>query len=182
MTTAAQTRTYTVDPAHSAAHFSVRHLMISKVRGTFKKLTGTIDLPSDGTIPSAVHIAIESASIDSGEPQRDEHLRSADFFDVEHFPKLEFTSSAIRPINDTKFEVIGNLEIRGVGRPLTVTAELEGQGKDPWGGERVAYSTAFKINREDFGLTWNQALEAGGIAVGKEIDITLDVEAVLAQK
>ena len=181
MTTAAQTLLYNVDPVHSAAHFSVRHLMISKVRGTFKKLTGAISLPQSGLIPASVQITIESASIDTGEPQRDDHLRSADFFDAEHFPKLEFTSSSIRPIDETKFEVTGELEIHGVRKPFTVTAELEGQGNDPWGGERVAYSTAFKIDREDFGLTWNQALEAGGIAVGKEISITLDVEAVLAK-
>jgi len=178
MATATETRSYTIDSAHAAAHFSVRHLMISKVRGTFKKLTGTIQLPPDSAIPTSVSVTIDAASIDTREPQRDEHLRSADFFDVTQYPSLSFTSTSIKPIDDADFEVTGELEIHGVKKSITTKAELTGQGKDPWGNDRVGYEVTFKLNRKDFGLAWNQALEAGGVAIRENVDVTLDVEAV----
>jgi polyisoprenoid-binding protein YceI len=179
MTTASTaTRAYVIDPAHSSAHFSVRHLMISKVRGTFRTIAGTIELPADGPIPVAISASIEAASIDTREEQRDGHLKSADFFDVEKFPQLRFTSTRIEPLDATHFKAVGDLEIRGVKRTVTIDAEVSGQGKDPWGNARVAYEATTRINRKDFGLVWNQPLETGGIAVGDEIDITLDVESI----
>jgi len=180
MSTTTQVRRYAIDPAHTAAHFSVRHLMISKVRGTFGKISGSLELPADSAIPASVAVTIDAASIETREPQRDTHLRSADFLDVENFPELKFTSTAVRPVDAATFEVTGNLEIHGTARPATIKVEVSGQGPDPWGNYRVAYEAAFKISRKDFGLVWNQALEAGGVAVGDEIDITLDVEAVPA--
>ena len=180
-TTADSTRTYAIDGAHSSVHFSVRHLMISKVRGSFSAVTGTIDLPAGGAIPLAVNVTIDASSIDTREAQRDGHLKSADFLDVEKFPVLRFTSTSIRPTGAESFDVAGDLEIRGVKRPVTLAASVAGQGKDPWGNDRVAYEASVKISRKAWDLTWNQALEAGGVAVGDEIDITLDVESIPAQ-
>jgi len=172
------TRSYIVDGTHSSAHFSVRHLMISKVRGSFKTVSGTIELPEGSAIPASVNVTIDAASIDTGDAQRDGHLKSPDFFEVEKFPTLSFTSTSITPIDAESFSATGDLEIHGVKQPLTVTINVSGQGKDPWGNDRVAYETAFKINRKDHGLVWNQALEAGGVAVGEQIEITLDVESI----
>jgi polyisoprenoid-binding protein YceI len=179
-TTSTGTRSYVIDPTHSSAHFSVRHLMISKVRGTFRTLAGSIELPADGAIPVAIGATLEAASIDTRDAQRDGHLKSADFFDVEKFPQLIFTSTRIEPLDATRFKVVGELEIRGAKRSVTLDAEVSGQGKDPWGNARVAYEATARISRKDFGLVWNQALETGGVAVGDEIDITLDVESIPA--
>jgi polyisoprenoid-binding protein YceI len=177
-TTTTGTRTYVIDNTHSSAHFSVRHLMISKVRGSFKTISGTVTLPESGPVPTAITVEIDAASIDTGEAQRDGHLKSPDFFDVEKFPNLAFTSTAITASGDESFEAAGELEIHGVKQPVTVTVNVAGQGKDPWGNDRIAYETSFKINRKDYGLVWNQALEAGGVAVGDHIDISIDVETV----
>lgn len=179
-TSTTATRSYVIDPAHSSAHFAVRHLMISKVRGTFDKLSGSILLPADSAIPVAISAVIEAASINTRDAQRDGHLKSPDFFEVEKFPKLVFTSTHIGAVDGTRFKVTGDLEIRGVKQSVTLTAEVSGQGKDPWGNDRVAFEATARISRKDFGLVWNQALEAGGVAVGDEIDITLDVESIPA--
>jgi polyisoprenoid-binding protein YceI len=152
--------------------------MISKVRGTFKTLTGTIELPPDSGIPTSINVTIDATSIDTREPQRDTHLRSADFLETETYPTLTFASTSIKPIDATNFEVTGDLTIHGVTKSVTVTAELTGQGKDPWGNDRVGYEAAFKVNRKDHGLVWNQALEAGGVAIGDQVDVTLDIEAI----
>jgi polyisoprenoid-binding protein YceI len=176
--TSTTTRTNIIDPAHSSAHFSVRHLMISKVRGSFKTISGSIELPESGAIPTAVNVVIDAASIDTGEAQRDGHLKSADFFEVEKFPNLSFTSTSVVKIDDESFDVKGDLEIHGVKQPVTIRTTIEGQGKDPWGNDRIAYAENFKINRKDHGLVWNQALEAGGVAVGDQIDVALDVESI----
>lgn len=176
--TSTATHTNVIDPAHSSAHFSVRHLMISKVRGSFKTISGTIELPESGAIPTAVHVTIDAASIDTGEAQRDGHLKSADFFEVEKFPNLSFASTSVAKLDDESFNLAGELDIHGVKVPTTIKVTVEGQGKDPWGNDRIAYAANFKINRKDFGLVWNQALEAGGVAVGDHIDIMLDVESI----
>jgi polyisoprenoid-binding protein YceI len=179
-TTSTRTRSYVIDPAHTSAHFSVRHLMISKVRGVFRTLAGTIELPADSPIPVAVSAEIEASSIDTRDDQRDGHLKSADFFDVEKFPKLRFVSTRIEPVDATRFKVVGELELHGVKRSVTLDAEVAGQCKDPWGNQRVAYEATARISRKDFGLVWNQSLETGGVVVGDEIDITLDVESIPA--
>jgi polyisoprenoid-binding protein YceI len=172
------TRSYVIDPAHSNVHFSVRHLMIAKVRGTFKIASGSIQLPADSPIPTAISAEIDAASIDTRDPQRDGHLKSADFLEVEKFSHLRFSSSRIEPIDAERFHVIGELELHGVKKSVTLDAEVSGQGKDPWGNDRVAFEATAKVNRKDFGLVWNQALEAGGVAIGDEISITLDIESI----
>jgi polyisoprenoid-binding protein YceI len=172
------TRAYAIDATHSNVHFSVRHLMISKVRGTFGGIAGEIVLPGESLIPLSVVVSLDASTVDTRDQQRDAHLRSTDFLDAEHFSKLQFVSESVSAIDLGSFEVFGQLEIRGVRRPAVIRASLAGFGKDPWGNDRVAYEAELKISRKDWGLNWNQALEAGGFAVGDEIDITLDVEAI----
>jgi len=169
---------FTLDAAHTTVAFTVRHLMISKVRGRFGAVEGAIELAPGSDVPAAVDVKIDAASIDTREAQRDAHLRSADFFDVENFSHLTFVSTHVEGTADD-FRVYGDLTIHGVTRQVVLAGELEGRGPDPWGGERVGYSAKTTINRKDFGLVWNQTLELGGVAVGDEVKIELDIEAVL---
>jgi polyisoprenoid-binding protein YceI len=178
MTTTA-TRTYAIDPAHTSVGFSVRHLMISKVRGSFGAVTGTVELGPTGQIPVAVKAEIDITSIDTREAQRDAHLKSPDFFDADNHPKMSFTSTKIEAEGDSHFRLTGDLEIRGTKQSVTFDAEVTGQGTDPFGrGERIAYEAKTKIKRSVFGLTWNTALETGGVAVSDDVEITLDVQAI----
>ena len=170
--------TWNIDAAHTGIHFAVRHMVVSKVRGRFGKYTGTIRLDEGDITRGAVEVAIEASSIDTGVADRDAHLRSADFFDVEKFPELRFRSTRLERVDDTHFRVLGNLSIRDVTREVALDVEYGGQGKDPWGNERLGFVAKTSIDRKDFGLTWNQALETGGILVGDRIDIDLDVQAV----
>jgi polyisoprenoid-binding protein YceI len=167
-----------IDASHSSAHFSVRHLMISQVRGGFNTLSGRITLGESGAIPTAVEVSIDAASIDTAQAQRDEHLRSGDFLDVERFPKITFTSTAITLIDATSFDVAGTLEIHGVQRPITARTNVTGECRDPVGNDRIGYETAFKINRKEFGIAYHQLLESGGIVVGDQVEITLFVESL----
>lgn len=168
-----------IDPAHSDVQFVARHMMISKVRGRFREFEGWLDIaerPED----SSVEVVIQAASIDTGDSQRDAHLRSPDFLDVEQFPEIRFRSTSVRPAgDDDRYEVVGDLTIRGVTRPVTLDVEFEGIAVDPWGGTRAGFVASGEINREDFDVTWNQALETGGFLVGKGVRVELDVEAVL---
>jgi polyisoprenoid-binding protein YceI len=177
-TTSITTRSYAIDSAHSNAHFSVRHLMIAKVRGSFNNITGTITLPADATIPTAFSAQIDAASIDTRDAQRDGHLKSADFFDVETYPHISFETTHIETIDATSFKATGTLTMHGVSAPVTLEAEVSGEGKDPWGNHRIAFEAKTKINRKDFGLVWNQSLDAGGVAIGDEVSITLDIESI----
>jgi polyisoprenoid-binding protein YceI len=172
------TRTYAIDPTHSNVHFSVRHLMISKVRGTFSGIAGQIVLPADSLIPRSVVVTIDASTIDTRDEQRDAHLRSADFLDTGDFATLQFVSQSVSAIDLGSFEIAGQLEIRGVRRAAVMRAAVAGFGKDPWGNDRVAYEANLTISRKAWGLNWNQALEAGGFAVGDDIEITIDVEAI----
>jgi polyisoprenoid-binding protein YceI len=174
--TAART-TWKIDSTHSHAEFAVRHLMISTVKGRFGVINGTVNLDEGDVTKSDVDITIDVNSIHTHEAQRDAHLKSADFFDVEHFPAITFKSTRIAG-DSSAFKVTGDLTIHGVTREVTLEATSEGRGKDPWGGERAGFSAHTKIKRSDFGLTWNQLLEAGGFAVGDDVKIALDVEAV----
>jgi polyisoprenoid-binding protein YceI len=174
------TQRWNIDPSHSGVHFTVRHLVISKVRGSFGKWQGTVDFDAQNPAASKVAVRIDAASIDTGEEKRDGHLRSADFFDVEKFPELTFTSTKVEKSGDSEYRVTGDLTIHGVTRPVTLAAEFEGNGKDPWGNERIGFSASTSVNRKDFGLTWNQALETGGVLVGEKIEIALDVQAIKA--
>lgn len=170
-----------LDPAHSAAHFSVRHLMISNVRGEFSKLSGKVILdPADST-RSSVEVSLDATSVNTREPQRDEHLRSADFFDVANHPTMMFRSKQILPAGTGHYKLTGDLTIRGVTKE--VTFDVEGPTppmKDPWGNVRAGVEATAKINRKEFGLVWNALIEGGGFMVGDEVSIT--VEAELIQK
>ena len=170
--------TWKIDPSHSAARFTVRHLVVAKVHGAFTRWSGEIQLDDQDVRRSSVRVELEAASIDTREEKRDAHLRSADFFDADNHPTLTFTSTEVVAEAGKVTKVNGDLTIRGVTRPVTLEVEELGRAKDPWGGERVAYEAKTRINRSDFGLTWNMALEAGGVLVGDKIDITLEVQAV----
>jgi polyisoprenoid-binding protein YceI len=170
--------TYQIDPAHSAAHFSVRHMMISNVRGEFTKVSGTVKIDADHAQNSSVEALIDAASINTNEPQRDAHLKSADFFDVEKYPEMVFRSKAVKA-EDRELKVKGDLTIHGVTREVTLTVEgPTPEAKDPWGNQRIGATASTKINRKDFGLVWNVALEAGGVLVGEDIKISIDLEAL----
>lgn len=171
---------YTLDKSHSTVEFIVRHLMISKVRGRFASFDGWIELAPGSDLPKAIEVTIDAASIDTREEQRDAHLKSPDFFDVAQHPALTFASTRIEGTPD-EFTLYGNLTIHGVTKEVELTGSFEGRGNDPWGGQRIAYSAHTKINRKDFGLNWNAALETGGVVVSDEVRIELNVEAVLQQ-
>ena len=175
------TTTWNIDPAHSMAEFKVKHMMIANVKGQFSRVSGALFLDESDLANSRVEATIEATSIHTRDEQRDAHLKSADFFDVEKFPTLHFQSSGISIVRDGELSVEGDLTIHGVTRKVRFAVEgPTPPAKDPWGNTRVAISAITKINRKDFGLTWNAALETGGILVGDEITITLDVEFVKA--
>jgi polyisoprenoid-binding protein YceI len=170
--------TWSIDPAHSHVEFAVKHLMISTVKGRFGVVNGTVRTDESDPAKGQVEVEIDAASIDTREAQRDTHLKSADFFDVEKFPRLTFKSTRIAGVDGDSFKLTGDLTIHGVTRPVTLDVTSEGRGKDPWGGERAGFSATGKIKRSEFGLTWNQVLETGGFVVGDDIKISLDVELV----
>lgn len=173
--------TWNIDPVHSVAEFKVKHMMISNVKGQFTKISGQLTLDEANIANSRVEASIDAASINTREEQRDAHLKSADFFDVEKFPTLNFKSTGITRDGDGDLKVAGDLMIHGVTRNVVFTVEgPTAPGKDPWGNTRIGLSATTKINRKDYGLTWNAALETGGILVGDEVTITLDVEFVKA--
>jgi polyisoprenoid-binding protein YceI len=176
VTAPAQTR-WTIDPAHSNVEFAVRHLMISTVRGRFADVQGTVTLDPVDLSTAAVDVTIGAASIDTRMSQRDDHLRSADFFDVAQHPTLTFKSRRAAVQGD-QVTLTGDLTIRGVTREVVLAVTAEGEQADPWGGTRRGFVATGKIKRSDFGLTWNQALEAGGVAVGDEVKITIDAQLV----
>jgi polyisoprenoid-binding protein YceI len=176
-----RTTTWNIDPAHTTAEFKVRHMMITNVKGQFRPVTGVAVLDESNITKSHVEASIDATSIDTREPDRDKHLKSADFFDVEKFPTLTFASTRVTRAGEGELEVEGDLTIHGVTRKVTFAVEgPTAPGKDPWGNTRIGVSATTKINRKDFGLTWNTALETGGILVGDDVTITLDVEAVKA--
>ena len=180
-TTQTATSTWNIDPAHSVAEFKVKHMMISNVKGQFPKVSGKLILDEAKLGNSQIEAVIEASSIETRDAQRDAHLKSADFLDVENFPTLSFKSTRVSIVRNGELAVEGDLTIRGVTRKETF--DVEGPTppvKDPWGNTRVAVSATTKIHRKDFGLTWNTILEAGGIAVGDEVTITLDVEFIKA--
>ena len=176
-TTINRTTTYRIDKAHSEAVFQVRHLL-TKVRGRFSDFEGEIDYDEENPDQSSVNVTIQAASVDTGERDRDTHLRSADFFEVEKFPTLTFRSTRVTRRSSESFDVAGDLTIHGVTRPVTLSTALLGKARDPWGNERVAFEAETTINRKDFGLLWNAALETGGFLVGDEVKISLSVQAL----
>jgi polyisoprenoid-binding protein YceI len=188
-TTAPQTRTfegveiptagrYVIDASHTNVGFSAKHLMVSKVRGRFSDFDGAVTI-ADAPLDSSVEVTLQAASIDSRSEDRDGHLRSPDFLDVEQFPTLAFRSTAVRHTGGNEFAVDGELTIKGVSRPLTLEMTFEGVARDPWGGSRIGFSAETEIDREDWGLTWNVALETGGVLVSKKVKLEIEGEAVL---
>lgn len=176
-----QTTAYTLDPSHTTVEFVVRHLMIAKVRGRFTAFDGQVELAPGSDLPVSITATIDAASIDTREEQRDAHLRSADFLEVDKYPHLTFQSERVEGTPE-HFKIDGQLTIHGITRDVRLTGSFEGRAQDPWGGVRVGYAAHVTISRKDFGLAWNAALETGGVVVGDEVRIELNVEAVLAQK
>ncbi|MBV9253600.1 MAG: YceI family protein [Actinobacteria bacterium] len=172
--------TYEIDPAHSTVEFTVRHLGLAKVRGRFNEFNGVVEIASD-PFESSAWATIQAATIDTRNSDRDAHLRSPDFLDAEHHPTIDFSSTGVQQTTDG-WSVTGELIVRGTTRPVTLATEFDGAAVDPWGNVRIGLSAVTEINREDFGLTWNQALEAGGWLVGKQVKLEISVEAVRNQQ
>ena len=183
MTTAAlptTTTTWNVDAMHANVGFAVRHLMISTVRGSFGEVAGTVTIENDDPTTAKAEITISVPTIDTRNAQRDAHLRSPEFFDAEQFPTMSFKSTGVTKKSDDMFTVTGDLTIRGTTKPVTLAVAIDGTGNDPWGNARSAWSGTTTIDRRDWGLTYNQALEAGGVAVGHDVKISFEIEAVRA--
>lgn len=173
--------TWTLDTAHSKIGFVVRHMMISKVRGEFKQYTADVKIDPNHLETATINVEVDINSVDTNQNDRDNHLRSADFFNVEEFPKMTFTSTSFKSLGGGKVELTGDLTIRGTTKPVTLKGEQEGPVKNPFSGQTtVGYTLEGSINREDFGLTWNQAMETGGVLVGKEIKINIEAEVMQA--
>ncbi|HEX5940117.1 MAG TPA: YceI family protein [Dehalococcoidia bacterium] len=170
--------TWTIDPTHTIAEFSVKHMMVSTVKGRFRQLSGTIQLDEDDPTRSSVEVEIDTASVDTALEERDNHLRSDDFFNAERFPTITFHSTGIDQLDDDNYLISGDLTIRDVTKEVVLATELEGQGPDAYGGHRAGFTATTTINRHDFGLNWNALIEAGGVAVGDKVKITLHVEAI----
>lgn len=173
--------TWTIDPVHSVAEFKVKHMMISNVKGQFTGVSGKLTLSQEDITRSQIEATIDAATINTRDAQRDTHLKSADFFDAEKFPTLSFKSVRVKRVSNEELAVEGELTIHGVTRNVVFAVEgPTAPGKDPWGNTRIGISATTKINRKDYGLTWNAALETGGILVGDEVTITLDVQFIKA--
>lgn len=169
---------YDIDTAHTEAQFKVRHMMISYVRGAFRKVSGTAALDLESPANSSIEVAIDVNSVETREPDRDKHLRSADFFDVANHPTMTFRSSQITAKGGHRYEMTGNLTLRGTTKPVTLEVETTPEIKDPWGNLRLGATATGKINRKDFGLNFNLPLEGGGVLVGDNVDIAIETELV----
>jgi polyisoprenoid-binding protein YceI len=178
-TTLVPTGTYTVDPSHSRVEFAVKHLGIATVKGSFGGFEGTLELDGDRSSARA-YGTVDAASLDTGDDKRDAHLRSPDFFETDRHSQLSFSSAAIRALDEDRFEIVGDLTIRGVTREIVLRAEIQGVETDPWGNERVALEVRGELNRGDFGLTWNQVLGSGNLLVSEKVKLGLDISAVKA--
>ena len=176
-TSPASVITWKLDPAHSSAEFKVKHMMISNVKGSFSGVNGTLSEHTVDSTLSSVEATVDIASISTGDAQRDAHLKSADFFDAEKYPTMTFKSTSVERKSDDEYKVTGDLTIHGVTKPATFAVEgPTAPGKDPWGNTRIGLSATTKINRKDYGLNWNAALETGGILVGEDVQITIEAQ------
>lgn len=169
--------TYALDASHSEVGFAVRHLMVSKVRGRFSDVAGTVEI-AENPLESSVSVTIQTASVDTREEQRDGHLRSDDFFGAEANPTITYVSRSVRAAGRGRYVVEGDLTIKGITQPVPLDLTFEGGAGDPWGGLRIGFSAKAELDREAFGLTWNQALETGGVLVGKKVTIEIEAEAI----
>ena len=172
--------TWQIDPVHSYLHFNIRHFVVSKVHGRFTKWGGNIQLDGQQPANSEVDIEIDANSIDTGDPRRDGHLKTADFFDTEKYPQITFQSTKIEPAGTDRYQVTGDLTIKGVSKPVILEVEHGGEVKDPWGNQRGGFSIKGSFDRRDFGLAFNQTLEGGGPALGDKIELVADLEATKA--
>ncbi len=180
-TTPAGTITWKLDPAHSHAEFKVKHMMISNVKGSFNGLSGTLTEHATDATLSSVDASIDVATVNTGDAQRDAHLKSGDFFDAEKYPTMTFKSTSVKPNGDGGYNVTGDLTLHGTTRQQTFVVDgPSAPGKDPWGNTRIGLSATTKINRKDFGLNWNAALETGGILVGDDVQITIEAQFIKA--
>jgi polyisoprenoid-binding protein YceI len=171
---------YEVDPYHTSVEFAGKHMMVTTVRGRFREFTGQVEVEDDDPTTAVVRFTIKTASLDTGVDQRDQHLRSADFFDVEKYPEIRYRSTSVERLGQNRYRVIGDLTIRDQTRPVSLEVEVEERFTDPYGNQRVGVSATGKLNRRDWGLTWNQVLEAGRLLVGDQIK--LEVEGALLRK
>jgi polyisoprenoid-binding protein YceI len=174
---AATSTTWTVDASHSLLEFAVKHMMITTVKGRFGAVTGTVTIPEGDLLGAAVNIEIDATSIDTRNEQRDSHLKGADFFDCAQFPTITFTSTKVEKAGD-EYLLTGDLTMHGVTRPVTLTVTDEGEGKDPWGGQRRSFAATGRLDRRDFGLEWNAALEAGGMLVSNDVKLNVELQLV----
>ncbi|KOU54082.1 YceI family protein [Streptomyces sp. WM6378] len=177
---AALSGTYTIDPAHSSIGFTVRHAMVTNVRGSFTEHEGTLTLDGENPGASAASIDVKIASIDTGIADRDGHLRSGDFFDAEQFPVMSFRSTEAKELGGDKYRITGDLTIKDVTRPLAIDLEFNGSATDPYGNQRIGFEGGAEILRSDWGLTWNAALETGGVMVSDKVKLTFDISAIKA--
>jgi polyisoprenoid-binding protein YceI len=172
---------WAVDATHSSVDFSVRHMMFTNVKGTFNNFNATVEAnPADLTTAN-IEFTVETASVDTHNKDRDGHLVSADFFDVENYPTMTFRATSIEKTDEAEYNVTGDLTLRGVTKPETFAVTFDGQGKDPWGNEKVGFSAEGSINRSDYGLVWNAALETGGVLVAEKVKINLQIQAAKAE-
>lgn len=172
------TGTYTIDPAHSRIGFVTRHAMVSKVRGSFNEFEGSGHLDAENPADSHVTLTIQAASIDTRNPDRDAHLRSNDFFDMEHHPQITFTSTNVEQVGTDQYRVTGDLTIKGVTKPVTVDFEYSGTAVDPFGNTRIGFEGSTTVNRKDWGVNWNAALETGGVLVSEKVTLEFEVSAI----
>lgn len=172
------TERWEIDASHSGIHFSVRHLVIAKVRGQFTRWSGSLVVPNGDIDRASVEAVIDASSIETGVADRDAHLKSPDFFDVAQYPEVTFKASRFESEGESEGRLVGTLTIKGITKEVALRVERHGHAKDPWGNERAAFSAKTSIDRKDFGLTWNQALETGGLMVGERVDLEIDIEAV----
>ena len=170
--------TWRIDASHSEVGFAVRHLMISTVKGRFSGVQGAVTANGDDFASARIEATIDAGTIDTREPQRDAHLRSADFFDVDQFPSLGYVSRRVESHGHGRYTLVGDLSIRGVTREVVLEVIAEGTGRDPWGNERAGFSAKGVVNRRDFGLTYNQVLETGGVIIGEEVKLSIDLELI----
>ncbi|KAA0545283.1 YceI family protein [Bacillus sp. BGMRC 2118] len=171
---------WALDASHSSVDFSVRHMMIAQVKGSFNEFSATISADPQDLTTASIQFNVELASVDTRSEDRDNHLRSADFFEVEKYPTMTFSSTNVEKVDADEYKVKGDLSLHGVTRQETFTVTYEGTGKDPWGNEKVGFSAEGKLNRSDYGLTWNAALETGGVLVGDQIKVSLQIQAAKA--
>jgi polyisoprenoid-binding protein YceI len=172
--------TWTIDPAHSSILFVARHMVVARVHGRFERITGTLKVNPELPAQGEVEVSADTASIYTGSPDRDAHLRSADFLDADNAPKLTFRSTRVEPTGGSGFRVLGDLSIRNVSQPVVFEARHTATSKDPWGNTRLIYTARATLNRSDFGIRWNKTLDNGGWLVGEKVDVELDIQAVPA--